>query len=604
MTGPKDISEKSIKRWQMHLKPHTTGIFLLFLLILLLGVGASTAQALTHPCLIFNNITETPGYQHRTESPWSNWESSIISSADRALLKDFTDPNWRAGSQAEYARDLALAYQITGDTTYADKAKEALLNMDIGDFPYDVSYAWAVLGYSLCYDWVQPYLDPASDEAIRDKLATLADEAYYDLNDGGTNLHYVSFVDYHGQAYPAMGVVGCVLSDYTNPNGLPLSSTPSDWVKVGTDFLFINDELHDYNIPLIDFGFDKEGVTFFGGYKGYVLEEFLWWFQVYSHFNDSNIFEDYPIAKKIMTTELWESMPNRYHNNYCTAGNYRRSYHRAVMNLFDDDYKAYMLNHDDIIESSNFLGSESVYESNIYKNLMYLTYNDYSGLQRKNPLWTSHFDSDSFLQIFRGGWKNDSDWLSFIIWNYLGFSNRYMAHHDQLSFEYYSKGDLLLADGGENKGVLDKYYGAYGIFHNTILIEDPRAPFGTSFWADSRARGIFKGIGNGLSTPAYIKNMINTTWMESVDTNATIEKVIGSLWAYSQSLSSPIEYERSVIYPEKDYFAIIDRLEGSEPWTYRNVFRPTSLNITPSTGTTESEVGHVNIDLTIGSTPY
>ena len=34
-----------------------------------------------------------------------------------------------------------------------------------------------------------------------------------------------------------------------------------------------------------------------------------------------------------------------------------------------------------------------------------------------------------------------------------------MSHHDQLSFEYYSRGDLLLADGGEEKFVLDPTYG-------------------------------------------------------------------------------------------------------------------------------------------------
>ena len=32
-------------------------------------------------------------------------------------------------------------------------------------------------------------------------------------------------------------------------------------------------------------------------------------------------------------------------------------------------------------------------------------------------------------------------------------------HGDQLSIEYYSRGDLLLADGGEDKYVLDKIYG-------------------------------------------------------------------------------------------------------------------------------------------------
>jgi len=594
----------------MHLKPHTTGIFLF--LILLLGVGVSTAQALTHPCLIFNNITETSGYQHRTESPWSDWESSIISSANNSLSRNFSDPNWRVVGQANAARDLALAYQITGDTTYADKAKEALLNMDIGSFPYDASYAWAVWGYSLCYDWIQPYLNSTEDEIVRDKLATLADELYYRLNDGGTNPDYIAFADFHGRAYPPMGIAGCVLSDYTNPNNLSLNSTPSDWYRVGTHDLFVNDTMHPvYNKSLVRIFFGGSGKFSGGQYKTYWYEPFMWWYQVYSHFTGKNIFDDYPIAKKMMTSELWGTLPNRYSANYGTLCNVLWSYQKGVVNLLDSENRSHILNYLDTVDDIKDL-LPYPREFSTGASLLYLIYDDYSSVERKNPSWTSHFDPTSFYQVFRGSWQNDSDWLSLITWPE-GFEtgcNREMAHHDQLSFEYYSRGDLLLADGGETKHILDYkddigvMYGMYDVFHNTILIEDQWTPFDIASWSGSRARGMYKGDVGKLYTPAYIKNLIQTPWMEIVDANATLTKVIGSSWAFSQSLSSSIEYERNVIYPEKDYFTIIDRLEGSEPWIYRNLFRPTSLNITPSTGTTESEVGHVNIDLIIGSIPY
>lgn len=598
MYDPKKMSNDK------YFRPFSRMSFVICFMLLFAGVDLASAQTLTHPCLLFENIEETHGYQHRTESSWSVWEASIISSAENALSKDFTDSTWRMCYQTEAARDLGLAYQITKNTTYAVKAKEALLNLDIADIPYKVSKTWGLHGYSLCYDWVQPYLDTTSDETIRDKLATLADQAYYDLNDGGTNMHYISFADYHGQAYPVMGIVGCVLSDYTNPNSLPLSSMPSDWLKVGIDYLFVNDILHHYNKPLILSGFDEAGKSSGGGYKAYVLDEFLWWFQVYSHFNKRNIFEDYPISKKAFSSELWESLPNRYHNNWCTSGQCRWDYHRVIINLFDNDYKAYMLNHDDLIEDSTLLPYAGEYGAN--SRLLYLVYDDYSAIPRNNPDWTSHFDGKSFFQVFRENWDEDSDWLSFIVWpsGMETGSNRNMAHHDQLSFEYYSKGDLLLADGGEIKYVFDNIYGEYGIYHNAVLIEDPRNPFNVSSWANSTARGIYKGDASSLITPAYIENSIQTLWMELLDTNTTIENVIGSSWSSKQSLTSAIECKRIILYPDKDYFIIIDRLEGSELWIYRNVFRPTSLSITPSTGTAESEVGHINGNLTIGGIPY
>ncbi|MDG6249477.1 dockerin type I repeat-containing protein, partial [Methanocalculus sp.] len=74
--------------------------------------------------------------------------------------------------------------------------------------------------------------------------------------------------------------------------------------------------------------------------------------------------------------------------------------------------------------------------------------------------------------------------------------------------------------------------------------------------------------------------------------------------AYSVTLSSPIDYSRTILYPEKDYFIIIDRLEGSESWIYRNVFRPASLNINPSTDRDEASVGHVNGELWFGDISY
>ncbi|HEC87629.1 MAG TPA: hypothetical protein ENI49_07205, partial [Thermoplasmatales archaeon] len=610
MTGPKDIIKKSIKGRQMHLKPHTTGIFFLFLLILLLGLGTSTAQALTHPCLIFNNITDTPGYQHRTESPWSDWESDIISSADWVLPRNFSDPNWsdynRAIYRSSFALDLALAYQITKNTAYADKAKEALLNMDIGDFPYDFDYAYAVMYYSLAYDWVQPYLNSTEDETVRDKLATLADELYYRLNHGGTQPSYISFADYHGREYPAMGIVGCVLSDYTNPNNLSLNSTSSDWFRVGTHDLFVNDTMHPvYNKSLIEIVFGGAGKFGCGMYKFYWINPMAWWFQVYSHFNGSNIFDVYPMGEKMMTNELWDALPNRYNANYGTLGNVKlRPSEKLILNLLDPENKSYALKYIDDLYSTDIL-PYSGWDGSLSTRLLYLVYDDYSSIPRESPSWTSHFDTTSFYQVFRGSWQNDSDWLSLITWPE-GFetgSNRDMSHHDQLSFEYYSRGDLLLADGGEEKHVLDGYYGPFEIYHNTIMIEDPRTPFDVASWSGSGARGMYKGDAGGLYTPTYIKNLIQTPWMEIVDANATVNRLTASTFV-EHYLSSPVNYERTILYPEKDYFAIIDRLEGSEPWIYRNLFRPTSLNITPSTGTTESEVGHVNIDLTIGSTPY
>ncbi len=143
----------------------------------------------------------------------------------------------------------------------------------------------------------------------------------------------------------------------------------------------------------------------------------------------------------------------------------------------------------------------------------------------------------------RGNWNNDSDWLSLITFNKVTRSNRDMAHHDQvLSFEYYSRGDLLLADGGEEKYVLDKTYGMYDISHNTVAIENPRTPFPVSPLTGSSSLGIFKGYNVNLVTPPTVDTIVQAPWIQALQTHVSITKLSpGNGITYTpQNLSSPI----------------------------------------------------------------
>jgi len=400
--------------------------------------------------------------------------------------------------RATFAQDLGLAYQITKKPQYATKAKEALLNMSVGTSAGKIDRANALGRYSLAYDFIQPALDPATDTKIRDKLATLADTVYKDLNDAGTTKTYISFADYHGQAYPMMEIAGAALYDYTNPNKLPLTSTPADWKKVGTDNLFVNDQLHSYGRSLFSFGFDEaSGKHLNGAYKGYVIENLGLWFQVSYHAFGENLLEKYPAAKKAVTSEVWESLPNDYAGNYVTNGNTGWAYHKAIVSLLPDSEKGPVLNHLDRIEKSTLLPYGGVYGASP-NALLYCVYGNYASVPRTFTANTSYLNPSGIYQVFRGSWNNDADWLSLVTFNVNSRSNRDSMHNDQLSFEYYSRGDLLLADAGENKYVLDKDYGYFDIHHNTIAIEDSRTPFPVSPWSRSSSAGIVKGSTNSI----------------------------------------------------------------------------------------------------------
>jgi len=567
----------------------------------------------SHPCLIFDNIDEIPGYQLRNLEPWSVWERSILRNADLSLDRIFLDLNWPSHNKicyrSKFASDLAFAYLITKDDKYGEKAKEALLNLGIGE-QSPIIRASSLRGYGLAYDWMQPYLSESDDKIIRNKYAALADTVYLELNSNRKNKNYVSFSDYHGQAYPNVGIAGLVLADFTNPDNIPLQSTPDDWIKAGTDYLFVNDELHSYNRPLISFGFDEEsGKNYLGAYKAYVIEDFLWWFQIYSHYYDRNIFDDYPVSKKIVTSEIWETLPNGYMNNYVTSGNTLETYHKGILNLLNDNEKGIVLNYLEKTEGNNILpySSEKNRMSYIY---FYLVYGNYENIVKSPPSWTDHLNPNANYQVFRENWDKNSDWLSLVTFNGKTNSNRDSAHHDQLGIEYYSNGDLLLADAGENKNVIDKNYGQVEVHHNSIAIEDPRTPFPVSSYGNSRARGVYKGDSGGIVTPVEIKSIIQDSWVVLIQAKEKVTNVIGDDWMYQNRLSSPIDYTRTIIYPFKDYFIILDHFDSDEEWIYRNVFRPTSLTIIPTQDLnndkkySESETGHVVGDLNIGEVSY
>ncbi|MFZ0005597.1 MAG: hypothetical protein WAK45_06910 [Methanoregula sp.] len=592
--------------------------FLIILAALIPVVSANTPTT-GHPFLLFHDISQTPGYQYQNMDPWNTWQNSILSGADRSLALDFSGNLGaydRVQYRAGYARDLGLAYQITKKPQYATKAKEALLNLSVGTISEKVDKANALGEYCLAYDFIQPTLDPATDTIIRDKLATLADMVYGDLNGNGTTRNYVSFADYHGQAYPMMGIAGAALYDYTNPNHFPLTSTPADWQKVGTDYLFVNDQLHSYNRSLFSFGFDEtSGKYLNGAYKFYVYDDLDLWLQVAYHAYGENLLDIYPAAKKGVTTEIWDSLPNNYASNYVTNGNTGWAYQTAIISLLSDSEKGPVLNHIDLIENSTVLPFSRFYQAGP-PALLYCVYGNYASIPRSFPTNTSYLDPNSIFQVFRGSWNDDADWLSLVTFNVASHSNRDSLHGDQLAFEYYSRGDLLLADAGENKYVLDRDYGYYDIDHNTLSLEDPRTPFPVSPWSNSASAGIFKGNASGIATPVTVSAIAQVPWMQLEQANAQITSVMTQTLGNSQTLSSPIQYERTILYPvstsdpKSNYFIVVDRMEGTESWVFRNIFRPTSLMVTPTTNAnkdnykSQSEVGHVNGALSIGTTPY
>jgi hypothetical protein len=565
------------------------------------SIWAGAAQK--HPSLVFDDIKNTPGWNHRSVDPWKTWEEASIQDANGYLGTDFASnpaqPN-ETSDRALVAAILAFAYQLKGDAQYGNAVRSALINLRKGVSGAEpFRKALALCDYSLTYDWGQPGLSVSDDATARAELAAYAQEVYGELRDD-VSPAYVTFADYHGRAYLCLGLAGLALGD---------DPAAEEWLRVGTEYLFVNDPIHQHpgTRPLVWYQWDDTGRDFDGAYRGYYIQELIWLVQAYSHAKGQNLFNIYPIAHDHLIADVWDTLPNRYNSDFVTDGNMAWIHHAGIINLLTAEEQAVVLNHYEKASSSKLLPYSSHPEGWLDNALLYSVWDDYSAVPRHEAATTSRFRANAVVQTFRGSWAEDADWMAFTTWNKDCSSNRPLGHHDQLAFEFFSRGDLLLADAGEDKHVLDRMYGALEVHHNTVAIEDPRQSFGVSDWSGNSARGIYKGAvhdysGGNLVTPAPVQNVVAMPWMELVHASAEIQQVVGQSWDTSHTLSSPIHYDRIVAFPAKEFFAVIDRLEGTEPWVYRNTLRPSSLNIEPTVD--ENNIGHVNGTLNIGSAAY
>ena len=72
---------------------------------------------------------------------------------------------------------------------------------------------------------------------------------------------------------------------------------------------------------------------------------------------------------------------------------------------------------------------------------------------------------------------------------------------------------------------------------------------------------MYKGDAGGLDTLPTVDTIIKTPWIQAVQARVNITKVSSDTVLYaSQPLTSPIQYSRTILYPDSDYFIIVDRM--------------------------------------------
>jgi hypothetical protein len=576
---------------------------LAFILCVTSGTGAA-ALPTTHPYLFFEDLGECHGYQNRAQDPWQSWEQAIVRDADQNLGTSFG-----SGDYALVCANLGMAYQITKLPSYAAQAAQALIRVDPNAWGSPWIRDMALAYYAIGYDLAQPGMTVDEDAAARDALARLADAAYQDATSQGPD--YINYSDEFGREYWSVGLAGMALHDYS-PSAL--GSGPQDWLDMGETDTMVDDRQHPgYHRGLVTFVWDHAGHNLDGAYRDYTIIFESLYAHAFTHFYGENFLDKYPLAKEHFKSEIWETLPNGYMSNVETLGETRQRYLELNIDLYDAANQSYMASQIDRVAGAHLLPYSSDDVGSGYSALAsYLMTMNTASIPRRDP--PDHMlDPRSMLLTMRNGFGAEGSFLSIIQWNQLTWaenSNRESSHSDQLSIEFYDKGDLVLADGGEPKYVYGigsslnpdddaaLMYGMHEFFHNVLAVERPGTAFPNSSWANSPARGFAKGYfgaggpyHNDILNPVTTHAAASTSWVALVDDSLTGTETPDG------PLSSAIDWSRQLIYPEGEYVIVIDRAQSNGTWLYRSIFRPATNDITPTEGET---VGHENLELMIG----
>lgn len=580
----------------------------------------------SHPYMLFRNISEVPGFQHREEVPWSTYEIAIKSSAD-------------GGSTL----NSALWYHIcsnsggAGCTNYANTTITNLYNL-ASTSAERTSYAGE---YAIAYDLIagtkdtgDTTLTSAIDETIRDKFAGMANKSVslaVTSNPTDINVNEILFYRYY-----YVWIISEVLHDY-DTTGKNLQYGVSDWNRMGGYDTFVLDE-YNTELATTSRGYSSTpGMTYWyinksggqplqGSYEVYYgdLQSRIPLLYNQTH---GNIFTAYPDWEKYWVHPVYMRLPNGYQPNLITNGNTIMNFWISGIEWLSPENRAYS-RYSNAIALKNYNNALLPYSKydGISSFVKYLTQDNLTSEPYYHPS-DKNWLTPTYV-TFRTAWNETCDFISTYTQSISVPSNRFNSNTWKFSTEYYSHGDLVIADMGELKHTfwlsnLSLIY-TTKLGHNTIQLVDPTGTacgfgptygvLGGSSWINSgsdfqtqigsSALGYTEGTTYSRSRGAACGDSAPYTCLDG-----------GSSYPpyFRASCTERVWWTRKIVTPENEYMVVIDRVNSSSvDWIYKNFWSLTSFDITPTTcGSTYCPLlgkntanGYVHGDLIIGSIPF
>lgn len=568
-------------------------------------------------------IQNTPGYKQPKIEPYKSDLKLILQKANST-----SDPS-------AYYR--AFAYQITGNTNYANSSVERLLLIT-----GNINNSASVEQYAVAYDWlyqtknVNSTLDDANDTILRRNIAVLADRLYKITRDHEPGSQWTCAPDDYylsssqGAPYQSLATVGVIMADYGDP--LPYNTTPAMWEDAGEGSLFTYDPI---GTRISQAGMlwctndatgNKKGFLDYG-YTAYYDTDLFRWFNVYQNAKGHSIFQDYPGWEGIITGDVWSNLPNRYSDNTHDASIMYRGSVKYGLALLDPVNRSSVLWHiqqraatPGLYPLANDPGGHRVGDNYL---MAYNFSNETAAPPEKlNTLY-------GIFNFIRSDWSDRAEWLEFVVWRYpngMGQTRTSAINTDQLGIQYYSHGDFLIPAQSDVKYMqapANSYYGEIlgnGLMFGRYFAEPTywdREWFGTSLGhgTNTTLRSMQKAKPSGDRTPASTTLTIDNDYITVKGGNVTIaayhEEVDGKNGAndYWAPLDVPISYSRTILYP-KDYMTIVDRASSATTYDWSTPYFLGSLGVLRSADCARATLscllpnvtGHVNGTLSIEGT--
>lgn len=490
------------------------------------------------------------------------------------LGRNLLSPEWAKKeiySKGGFLKELALLYRKTGRKEFADKVIEGFQTIGKGGFwkHMDRRTSWGLSGYAEALDLIYDYFKNTKKDIFKkvvDKIAKKADDIY---QEGLKDIYEAKYY------FLALGRVGVVLAEYRSP----YSSGPKDWLRAGTEYLF--KEHPKFHRPL-DGMFNPGGLYSTGGYKGYFYNNLFSWVNQCENATGVNLIKEFPFLRRIMLNMCWEITP------YGTAPEYTAMHRLSYSNWMAG--VAPMLR--SMIPPERYWVMWFIENLPDCRGLLWLR-KEIKDWNPKPPPWTDFISEDAESIVFRESWqkKEISDYIFMRVEHYPFFSYRPMCHHDNLSFECWLHGDASIIDCGEVRGGSHGQGGGYGPItakgHNVVMLDDGEGNIGgavkgqipssaghprTAEWKPEIKLTFYNPahiLTSSVSEPIkFAVCGMKWEWMEKYEDFHFRKPGEGHFWwffyepfeNFAKKMKNPVIWERTLIYPYKEYFVIVDNI--------------------------------------------